>query len=288
MLELNISDELYPKKLLLLRKPPQKLFIEGNIELLNNPTLAIVGSRKITEYGKKYAALFSSKISSYGVSIISGLALGIDTVAHENSKNSSGKTIAVIGSGFNKIFPEENSVLAKQIIDFGGCIISEYPPDSKVDMKNFPRRNQIICGLSDGILVIEATKKSGSTLTGNLGLSYNKNVFCIPRNIGEIKGTGTNDLIKKGAKLVTSPQDILQEFNINYEFTLKQEQISLPNINIKPEYQEIFNLFSTTPISIEELCKKSKLSISEINQKLTLMEIEGYIKSLPGNKFERL
>ena len=288
MLELNISDELYPKKLLLLRKPPQKLFIEGNIELLSKPTLAIVGSRKNTEYGRKYATFFSSEISSYGVSIISGLALGIDTIAHENSKNSTGKTIAVIGSGFNEIFPKENSVLVKQIIDLGGCIISEYPPDSKVNMKNFPRRNQIICGLADGILVIEAAQKSGSTLTGNLGLSYNKKVFCIPRDIGEIKGIGTNDLIKKGAKLVTSPQDILQEFNMDYDFTFKQKQISSSIINIKPEYQEIFNLISTTPISIEELCKKSKLSISEINQKLTLMEIEGYIKSLPGNKFERL
>lgn len=287
---LNITDNNYPNKLLLIKNPPKKLYVEGNIELLNKKSLAIVGSRKHTSYGENFTKQFASQISNYGICIISGLAIGIDTIAHTYSKDSLGKTIAVIGSGLNKIYPQENISLAKEIINNGGCIISEYEPDSDVIMSNFPKRNRIIVGLSDGVLISEATLKSGSTLTGHLALKENKKVFCLPRNLGETKGAGTNDLIKSGAKLVTQPQDILKEFNINY--SENKEIISYKPkkeaILVKEEYKELYKLITNKPININDLVKKSTLNITQLSAELTMMELEGYIKSLPGNEFVRL
>ena len=180
--------------------------------------------------------------------------------------------------------------LAKEIIDGGGCLLSEYEPDEKVNMRNFPKRNRLICALSEGVFVVEADYRSGSKLTGNLGLKYGKKVFCVPRNIGELRGWGTNLLIQEGAKLVLSPGDILEEYGIKYDKKEELEQIyeKKKKTEIKPEYKELYNLITEDPIEINELAKKSKLDISELNQKITMMEIEGYIESLPGNEYKRV
>ena len=157
-------------------------------------------------------------------------------------------------------------------------------------MRNFPKRNRLICALSEGIFVVEADYRSGSKLTGNLGLKYGKKVFCVPRNIGELRGWGTNLLIQEGAKIVLSPGDILEEYGIKYDKKEELEQIyeKKKEIKIKPEYKELYNLITESPIEINELAKKSKLDISELNQKITMMEIEGYIESLPGNEYKRV
>lgn len=290
MKNIKIGDEEYPKKFLQLKKPPKTIWVEGDTSLLEKPALAIVGSRKSTLYGEKIAKLFATQISKQGIVIVSGLALGIDTIAHTYSKNTLGNTIAVIGSGLNQIYPEENIKLAKEIIDGGGCLISEYEPDEKVNMRNFPKRNRLICALSEGIFVVEADYRSGSKLTGNLGLKYDKKVFCVPRNIGELRGWGTNLLIQEGAKLVLSPGDILEEYGIKYDKKEELEQIyeKKKKIKIKPEYKELYNLITEKPIEINELAKRSKLDISELSQKITMMEIEGYIESLPGNEYKRV
>ena len=290
MKKVKIGDEDYPKKFLQLKKPPKTIWVEGDTSLLEKLALAIVGSRKSTLYGEKIAKLFATQISKQGIAIVSGLALGIDTVAHIYSKNSLGNTIAVIGSGLNQIYPEENRELAKEIIDGGGCLLSEYEPDEKVNMKNFPKRNRLICALSEGIFVVEADYRSGSKLTGNLGLKYGKKVFCMPRNIGELRGWGTNLLIQEGAKLVLSPGDILEEYGIKYDKKEELEQIyeKKKKIKIKPEYKDLYNLITEKPIEINELAKRSNLDISELNQKITMMEIEGYIESLPGNEYKRV
>lgn len=290
MKKIKIGDEEYPKKFLQLKKPAKTIWVEGDISLLEKPALAIVGSRKNTLYGEKYAKLFATQISKQGIVIVSGLALGIDTIAHTYSKNSLGNTIAVIGSGLNQIYPEENIELAKEIIDGGGCLISEYEPDEKVNMRNFPKRNRLICALSEGIFVVEADYRSGSKLTGNLGLKYDKKVFCVPRNIGELRGWGTNLLIQEGARLVLSPGDILEEYGVKYDKKEELEQIyeKKKKIKIKQEYKNLYNLITEKPIEINELAKRSKLDISELNQKITMMEIEGYIESLPGNEYKRV
>mgnify|MGYP004651656025 FL=1 len=290
MKKIKIGDEDYPKKFLQLKKPPKTIWVEGDTSLLEKPALAIVGSRKNTPYGEKIAKLFATQISKQGIVIVSGLALGIDTIAHTYSKSSLGNTVAIVGSGPNQIYPEENIELAKEIIDGGGCLLSEYEPDEKVNMRNFPKRNRLICALSEGVFVVEADYRSGSKLTGNLGLKYGKKVFCVPRNIGELRGWGTNLLIQEGAKLVLSPGDILEEYGIKYDKKEELEQIyeKKKKTEIKPEYKELYNLITEDPIEINELAKKSKLDISELNQKITMMEIEGYIESLPGNEYKRV
>lgn len=293
---IDITNKYYPKRLLNIKNPPQKLYVKGNYKLLNNQSLAIVGSRRCSQYGVKYAQKFAKEICSKNITIISGLALGIDAVAHEIAKDCTGNTIGVLGCGINQVFPEENRYLFDEILKNNGCIISEYGPDEEINKQNFPKRNRIISGISNAILVIEAGYRSGSTITGKYGLEQKKNVYCIPRDLGIINGRGTNDLIKLGAKLVTNSEDILEEFIIKEqkEKSNKQknedvyENNDIENLQIEKEYLEIYNLILYKPINIQQLVKKSGLNISKLNQKLTILELEGHIKNLPGNNYVRV
>lgn len=291
---INVQDKEYPKRLLKIKNPPQKLYVEGNEKLLNNKSLAIVGSRNCSEYGIKYTREFARVIAEKNITIISGLAIGIDTVAHDIAKEYRGSTIAVLGCGLKNIYPEENKELFKQILEKGGCIISEHEPSEQIDMHNFPKRNRIISGISNAILIIEARYKSGSTITGRYGFEQEKSVFCLPRDIGNTKGAGTNELIKRGAKLVTNPEDILQEFDIENitnnteeECENEQLQISLEGASIPKEYIKIYQLISYTPQNIHYFAKRSGLKIAEVTQKLIMLELQGFIKSMPGNYYIR-
>ena len=211
--EISIEDESYPKQLKNIYNPPLKLYVLGNKEILKQKGVAIVGSRKATEYGKKVALQVSVKLSESGINIISGLALGIDTCAHLGAiqEKCKGKTIAVLGGGLDEIYPRQNIMLAKQIIKSGGCIVSEYPIGTKPERLNFPQRNRIISGLSKGVLVVEASEKSGALITADYALEQGREVFAVPGNILSYTSIGTNNLIKQGAKLVTNYIDILEE-----------------------------------------------------------------------------
>ena len=267
------TNKFYPKRLLNIHNPPSKLYVEGNYELLNANSIAIVGTRKCTEYGKKYAARFAKELSQKGMCIVSGLAAGIDSIAHINSVEEPGKTIAVIGSGFKHIYPEENEWLFNKILENGGCVISEYNPDEKKDMANFPARNRIISGLALGVLVVEAPYRGGSTITAKHARIQGKEVFCIPNRLDESAGYSTNWLIQNGANLVMEPDDILQHYEL-------QAQISVPE-----EYEEVYNLVGTQPVSANEICKITSKKISEIMQTLFMLELDGYIKCIAGNKY---
>jgi len=177
------EDKLYPKKLLSISNSPKQLYALGNLNLLNKLSIAIIGSRKCTEYGSMQGHHFSKELAKNDICIISGMAMGIDTSAHIGAKEEIGKTIAVLGSGFNYIFPEENTELFFDILKNDGCIITEYSPDTKVQSKNFPIRNRIISGLSNGVLIVEAKEKSGSMITARLAQKQNKKIYCIPGNI---------------------------------------------------------------------------------------------------------
>lgn len=211
--EICIESEVYPEKLRNIYGAPLKLFVLGNKELLNKKSLAIVGSRNATEYGKKVALQFSKDLSENGINIVSGLALGIDSCAHLGTMQlqGKGKTIAVLGSGLDTIYPKQNIELAKQIVKSGGCIITEYSLGTKPEKLNFPQRNRIISGLAKGVLVVEAREESGSLITADFALEQGREVFAVPGNILNKTSVGTNNLIKQGAKLVTSYKDILEE-----------------------------------------------------------------------------
>ena len=294
------KDKIYPKALLQLPRPPRKLYAIGNVELLQNKALAIVGTRKNTEYGRTYTKKFAKELSNAGITIVSGLALGIDSIAHKSSMKSFGKTIAVIGSGFDNVYPTENEKLYREILKNEGCIISEYAPKTKVNMLNFPIRNRIIAGLSYGVLVIEARYRSGSSITAKKAFEQNKPVFCIPNQIGEKTGVGTNNLIKMGAHLVTDVNEILQqigeeqianEIKEKIEKNIKKEEAEKKKFEnnkfierrMDRQYRSIYRTIQKGQINIEELAIKTKKSIIELNQKITIMELEGLVETCPGN-----
>lgn len=209
---ITLQDETYPKKLKYLYDKPISLYVKGNKEILNQFSLAIIGCRENSTYGKEVAVAISKGLSRRNIVTVSGLARGIDSISHKATVQERGKTIAVIGSGIDCIYPKENTNLAKDIIQNGGIIVSEYLPGTKAERMHFPARNRIISGLSSGIIVVEAKKKSGTITTVDFALEQGKMVFAIPGNITNLNAQGCNELIKQGAKCVTCMQDILEEY----------------------------------------------------------------------------
>lgn len=219
---IHIYEEKYPQLLKEIYDPPVSLYIKGNKEILNSKNIGIVGCRECTDYGKNAAKYFAYNLSKQNINIVSGLAKGVDSYAHigclstdkENkncgkTNNDCGKAIAVVGNGLDSIYPKENIQLANEIIKNGGAIISEYPCGTKPDKMNFPARNRIISGICFGIIVVEAKEKSGTLITVDFALEQGRDVFVVPGNINSINSIGTNDLIKQGAKLVTTYKDIM-------------------------------------------------------------------------------
>ena len=272
------SDKEFPQELLSIKDPPKELYIIGN-----KKSIAIVGTRNCTKYGAECAKKIAKNISKKEICIISGMALGIDTFAHSEAIKQNGNTIAVLGGGFDYIYPEENIELFNKIIENNGLVISEYPPKTKAILSKFPYRNRIISGLSMGVLVVEATLgRSGSLVTARYAKEQNKKIFSVPGNINLKTSKGTNWLIKEGSKLVTCAEDILTEFNI------KTESIEETEVQIEPEYIELYNQITYMPVNINIIAKKCKTNISKISQQLLMMELKGYIKSMPGNEYVRV
>ncbi len=280
---LKSTDKKYPLKLLEIKDYPKELYVIGNEKLLNKKSIAIVGSRDCTNYGAKYAERFAEQISKENICIVSGMAIGIDTCAHIGALKEKGNTIAVLGCGFNHIYPEENTELFNKIIENKGCVISEYPPETEADLSKFPLRNRIISALSMGVLVVEAKHRSGSTVTAKYAKEQEKKVFCIPGNIDLKTSVGTNRLIQAGAKLVVCAEDILAEYGFPVKIDETEQEVIVEN-----EYADVYNVLTYMPTNINIIAKKCKLDISKVSQKLLMMEIKGYIKSMPGNEYVRL
>ena len=288
MKKIFIDEKLYPKKLKEISAPPSVLYTEGNLELLKKYSIAIIGSRQASDNGKKLTEKFSSELSNCGITVISGLARGIDTIAHTYSYNQKGKTIAVLGSGFNKIFPPENIDLYKKILEEDGLIVSEYPPNTEADSLKFPERNRIISGLSNGIIVIEAKSRSGTSITAKFAKEQHKPVFVLPHEIDSPHGIGTNRLLKKGAIPITDTTDVLDklkltEFKEIYKKNKKSNNLNKRNYNFSDSKQKlIFNLISKEPISPNDLSRNSGFSVNEVLSILFILEMNGYIKKVQG------
>lgn len=293
-IKISKNQKEYPLKLRQIKEAPKELYIQGNIQLLKSKNIiAIVGSRKCTEYGKNQAFRFAKYLSAQGICIVSGLAIGIDSQAHIGAMQEIGNTIAVLGGGFSEIYPKENINLYEQIIKNNGCVISEYAPHVKPNTLNFPKRNRIIAGLAIGTLVVEAAYRSGSTITARLSKIQRKPVFCIPSSIDSKKGVGTSRLIQQGAKLVINPKQILETYKINEKKNVK----IIENINniqdssneLQGSYKVIYKLIKQKEsINIEKIYQKTLVKIQELNIILTMLELEGYIKKLPGNNYIRI
>lgn len=284
--KIKYEDEKYPNTLRNIAYPPKQLYVVGDVTLLKEKCMSIIGSRVCTPKGAEIAEDFAKKLSKRKICIVSGMAKGIDTSAHIGALKAGGRTIAVLGGGFNHIFPKENKNLFLEIIKNGGAVVSEYAENVATSSQGFIQRNRIVSGLSMGVLVVEAKTRSGTSITADFARRQGKKVFCIAHGIEEKEGIGTNRLIKNGAKLVTCVDDILKELKINSEKNVdnKQEK-TIEIVNIPKEYEEVYKSITKEPISIDEICKKTKLEISEVNYKLTMLELEGYIEKLPGNFF---
>ena len=276
---LNKENEEYPRSLLQIENPPKQIYVEGDSGLLKKDSIAIVGTRKCSKYGKECTQKFATLLAKENITIVSGLALGIDTIAHYYSMQEIGKTIAVIGSGFNHIYPEENRYLAEQILQNGGCIVSEYPPEEPMNKAYFPKRNRIISGLAMGVLIVEARYRSGSMITARYAIKQNKQVFCIPNKIDETAGYIPNLLIQNGAYLVMKPQDILEFYGLLEE---KEPQ------KVDSKYQDIYKTIGDFPISINEICKITNKPLEEVTEALCMLELEELIQNLPGNQYIRV
>ena len=209
---LHIYDKEYPSKLKNIYDPPLILYLKGNKKILNDTNIAVIGCRLCSEYGKKVARKFGQDLSQNNINVVSGLAKGIDTYAHIGALEKTGKTIAVVGCGLDTVYPPENKKIFNEIVNSQGVILSEYIIGQKPVPNNFPARNRIISGISDGIVVVEAKEKSGTLITVDFALEQGKQVYAIPGNINSINSNGTNELIKQGAKIITKVEEILEDF----------------------------------------------------------------------------
>jgi len=212
--KITIKDKNYPELLKKIYDPPQELYISGELRKEEKYPIAIVGTRKISNYGQEMTRLFAEALAEAGITIISGLALGVDGLAHRIALEKNSRTIAVLGSGLNVIYPSAHKELFKKIIESGGAVISEYSPNTSPTKKTFPARNRIVSGLSLGVLVIDAPKKSGALITARTAIEQGREVFVVPGRINDFNSEGCNYLIKMGARLVTDPEEIIESLNI--------------------------------------------------------------------------
>jgi len=282
---LTISSPDYPPLLRQTHDPPPLLYVLGEIRKEDELALAVVGSRKMTSYGREVTESLVQDLSTHGLTIVSGLALGVDACAHQAALSAGGRTIAVLGSGIDKIMPTTNIPLAQRIVKEGrGAVISEFPLGTEPQAFTFPRRNRIISGLSLGVLVIEAAEKSGALITAGLGAEQGRDVFATPGSIFNPLSVGTHNLIKQGAKLVNSAADILEELDLAARSLKLEAREVVPET---PEEEKILKVLGNDELHIDQIIKKSKLPTPVVTSTLTMMEMKGKVKNL-GNQVYRI
>ncbi len=281
---ITTKDIGYPCLLKEIYSPPPILFYRGKLPSENDFLIAVVGTRKNSPYGRQITESIVRSLSVKGLVIVSGLALGIDAIAHKATIDSGGKTIAILGSGIEKsnIYPMANRFVAEMIIEKEGCVISEHPPGTPPLKQHFPRRNRIISGISLGVLVIEAPKESGALLTAKNALDQNREVFAVPGNITSQNSEGTNNLIKMGARPVTDANDVLDALNLAQATEYLESREVVPET---PEEEKILEHLSREPIHVDELKHLTNLPITVINSTLTLMEMKGSVRHLGSMKY---
>ena len=279
----TILDQDYPNVLRNISNPPPILYVRGNFHKDDELALSIVGSRTASYYGKQIAEKFSRSLVNRGFTIISGMARGIDTVAHQAAISEGGRTIAYLGSGVDVVYPKENKSLVQKIIK-NGAVVSEFPLRTEPLAVNFPQRNRLISGMSLGIIVIEATLKSGTFSTVRWGLDQGKEIFAVPGDTRRKTSMGTNRLIQQGAKLVAQVEDIIEEF----PFLRRKEFTPLPpkeEVELSTGEKMVYNSLGENPLLIDGIIEQIKLPSSKVSSILLTLEIKGLVQQLPGKRF---
>lgn len=284
---ITYTDPSYPKPLKELHSPPMLLYAKGRDLPVNQTFIAVVGSRNATHYGKKAAEKIGFGLARRGVGVVSGMAKGIDSAAHKGCLRGKGFTIAVIGTGIDQVYPATNQKLSEQIVE-NGTVISEFPMGSPPEPRNFPIRNRIISGLSRGVAVVEATRKSGSLITASLALEQGRDVFAVPGSIESFKSTGTHFLIKQGAGLIENSDDILEDLGLGYRPVQQKCDFggmsdTMPELN--DSEQKIFSMLGDYPIHIDEIARQGGMDAGEVSSVLMELELRGLIRQLMGKMF---
>jgi DNA processing protein len=272
----------YPKRLKSINNPPIILYSKGKVNFNSeHKFLAIVGTRKITSYGRSVTEMFASSLAEQGLVIVSGLAIGVDAFAHSACLDANGVTVAVLGNGVDICYPRENQKIYDRIIENGGGIVSEYPPGQEPTVGSFPSRNRIVAGLSDGILVTEGAQDSGSLITANFGLEFNRKVFAVPGPITSSLSAAPLKLIEKGAQLVVTPEDVIKELGISHFAKASRDKKNYESLN--KEELKIIELIEYEPMVFDEIVRSLKIESSKLATILSMMEIKGLIKNSGGN-----
>ena len=283
---LTLSDSAYPPQLKEICNPPPLLFVKGDIDLLSQPQIAMVGSRNPSSAGVKIAVEFAEVLASAGFVITSGMALGIDAASHQGALNINGRTIAVAGTGLDRVYPARHKQLATQIAE-QGALVSEFPPGVSVKADHFPRRNRIISGLCMGLLVVKAAQQSGSLITARLALEQNREVFAIPGSIHNPLARGCNALIRQGAKLVETVEDIFEELGQYNQVPMKKVE-EINHMMLDLEQQNLLNLVNYNPTTVDSLVQESGWSVETVSSMLLVLELKGFIASGAGGSYFRI
>ncbi|MBW1915525.1 MAG: DNA-protecting protein DprA [Deltaproteobacteria bacterium] len=284
---ITFSDPIYPLALKEIHDPPMLLYVKGVDIIANQTFVAIVGSRNSTHYGVTAAQEIAQGLARRGIGVVSGLARGIDSAAHRGCLTGKGHTAAILGTGIDIIYPSLNHQLFKQI-EVNGTIISEFPIGTTPSPANFPMRNRIISGMSKGVLIVEATKNSGSLITASQALEQGRDVFAVPGSIKSFKSTGCHFLIKQGARLVENADDVLEGLGLNFDDaskTAKSKGIALPPMDESENV--IYALIGDYPMHIDQIARESSMKPSDVSSVLTKMELKGIIRQVPGKMFIR-
>lgn len=278
---LTLEDPGYPPSLKEIDQPPPVLYLRGSIETRDRRAVAIVGTRRVTAYGRQVAEDIATHLARQGITIISGLARGIDAIAHQAALKAGGRTIAVLGSGVDQIYPPEHTALAEKIIG-QGAVCSDYAPGTMPDGINFPPRNRIISGLSLGIVVVEAGEESGALITASFAANQGREVFAVPGNILSPQSRGANRLIQQGAHALMSPNEILEQLNID---RVDQEYAAKSSFPTDEVEQKLLNVMGFEPLHIDEIGAQSGYPIARVTAALTLMELKGMVRQVGGMNY---
>lgn len=281
---IGFFDPDYPARLKQISDPPPFLFVKGSLTDSDSLALALVGSRRSTDYGKNITYRITAQLVERGITIVSGLAFGIDSYAHTAALENGGRTMAVLGNGPDIVYPSENKSLANKI-EQNGALITEFLFGTQPVAENFPKRNRIISGISLGVIVVEAPAKSGALLTAQCALEQNREVFAVPGNLGKKTSEGTNNLIRQGAKVVTCTEDILEEINILAPAKSNQRIENIPELPC--DEKRIYQILSGEPIHIDKLASQTNLSVSQALSGLLNLELKGLVRQLSGKLFVR-
>lgn len=280
-----ISDEnTYPEQLKNIFDPPPGLFMRGNMIPGDNVAVAMVGSRKPTPYGIAVAEKLAAEMGRAGITVVSGLARGIDTAAHRGALKVGGRTVAVLGCGVDVVYPRENKRIQEQIVD-AGAVVSEFPPGARPEAWHFPVRNRIISGLSRCVVVVEAAEKSGALITTDFALEQGRDVLAVPGNISNPLSRGPNRLIKQGARLVEGPQDILDEMGVTSLFGGGDAPNVLEPPQINDHERFILNLLSQEPVALDSIIEKVGLASQQVLAALMFLEVKGLVRQHPGKYY---